>query len=84
MLSFFPRDVLGEICDLIGLVSEGFPTYFCIGGHSREASKLEFNARDTPRYSATVQSAYQRALPGSSLEKLEKVYLTTVHSSALG
>ena len=57
MLSFFPRDVLNEICDLIGLVSEGFPTYFCIGGHSREAPKLEFNARDTPRYSATVQSA---------------------------
>ena len=23
----FPRDVLGEICDLIESVSEGFPTY---------------------------------------------------------
>ena len=30
MLSFFPRDVLDEIWDLIGFVSEGFPTYFCI------------------------------------------------------
>ena len=30
MLSFFPRDVLDEIMDLIGSVSEGFPTYFCI------------------------------------------------------
>ena len=30
MLSFFPRDVLDEIWDLIGSVSEGFPTYFFI------------------------------------------------------
>ena len=30
MLSFFPRDVLDEIWDLIGSVSEGFPTFFCI------------------------------------------------------
>ena len=29
MLSFFPRDVLDEIWDLIESVSEGFPTYFC-------------------------------------------------------
>ena len=28
MLSFFRRDVLAEIWDLIGSVSEGFPTYF--------------------------------------------------------
>ena len=28
MLSFFPRDVLDEIWDLNGSVSEGFPTYF--------------------------------------------------------
>ena len=27
MLSFFPRDVLGEILDLIESVSEGFPIY---------------------------------------------------------
>ena len=27
MLSFFPRDVLVEILDLIESVSEGFPTY---------------------------------------------------------
>ena len=27
MLSFFPRDVLDEIWDLIESVSEGFPTY---------------------------------------------------------
>ena len=30
VLSFFPRDVLDEIWDLIGSVSEGFPTYFFI------------------------------------------------------
>ena len=29
MLSFFPRDVLDEIWDLVGSVSEGFPTYYC-------------------------------------------------------
>ena len=28
VLSFFPRDVLDEIWDLIKSVSEGFPTYF--------------------------------------------------------
>ena len=27
VLSFFPRDVLDEILNLIGSVSEGFPTY---------------------------------------------------------
>ena len=30
MLSFFLRDVLDKIRDLIGSVSEGFPTYFFI------------------------------------------------------
>ena len=30
MLSFFPRDDLDEFWDLIGSVSEGFPTYFSI------------------------------------------------------
>ena len=29
VLSFFPRDALGEIWDLIESVSEGFPTYSC-------------------------------------------------------
>ena len=28
MLSFFPRDVLEEVLDLIESVSEGFPTYY--------------------------------------------------------
>ena len=28
MLSFFPRDVMDEILDLIESASEGFPTYF--------------------------------------------------------
>ena len=30
VLSFFPRDVLDEILNLIGSVSEGFPSYFFI------------------------------------------------------
>ena len=29
VLSFFPRDVLDEIWDVIESVSEGFLTYFC-------------------------------------------------------
>ena len=33
MLFFFPRDLLDEIWDLIGSVSEGFPTYSCIIPH---------------------------------------------------
>ena len=31
MLSFFPRDVLDEILNLIESVSEDFPSYSCIG-----------------------------------------------------
>ena len=31
MLSFFPRDVLDEILNLIESVSEGFPSYSFIG-----------------------------------------------------
>ena len=30
MLSFFPKDALDEIWDLIETVSEGFPSYSCI------------------------------------------------------
>ena len=30
VLSFFPRDVLDEILNLIESVSEGFPSYFCV------------------------------------------------------
>ena len=30
VLSLFPRDVLNGIWDLIGSVSEGFPTYFYV------------------------------------------------------
>ena len=37
---FSPRDVLDGICDLIGSVSEGFPTYFFI-----QASTLAVVAR---------------------------------------
>ena len=29
VLSFFPRDVLDEILNLIESVSEDFPSYFC-------------------------------------------------------
>ena len=44
MLSLFPRDVLDEIWDLIGSVSEGFPTYLFIGQKCSivQGSKQEF------------------------------------------
>ena len=35
MLSFFPRDVLEEILNLIESVSEGFPSYSSIGEWNR-------------------------------------------------
>ena len=34
MLSFFPRDVLDEILNLIESVSEGFPSYSLTVAHS--------------------------------------------------
>ena len=37
VLSFFPRDVLDEILNLIGSVSEGFPSYSSIA-HSLSLS----------------------------------------------
>ena len=33
VLSFFPRDVLDEILNLIESVSEDFPSYFCLLRH---------------------------------------------------
>ena len=35
MLSFFPRGVLDEILNLIGSVSEGFPSYPCLYAFAR-------------------------------------------------
>ena len=40
VLSFFPRDVLDEILDLIESVSEGFPTYSLLKGYMKY--KLRF------------------------------------------
>ena len=41
VLSFFPRDVLDEILNLIGSVSEGFPSYSCFV-RSKVALVLEY------------------------------------------
>ena len=35
VLSFFPRDVLDEILNLIGSVSEGFPSYSCLNKYMK-------------------------------------------------
>ena len=40
MLSFFPRDVLDEIWDLIESVSEGFPTYSCIQPYCTQKGQI--------------------------------------------
>ena len=42
MLSFFPRGVLDEILNLIESVSEGFPSYSCVGP-SIECSFMVFS-----------------------------------------
>ena len=47
MLSFFPRDVLGEIWDLIESVSEGFPTYFFVVKYSKIKETREGPERPT-------------------------------------
>ena len=39
MLSFFPRDVLDEIWDLIESVSEGFSTYSSISSNDQRLSE---------------------------------------------
>ena len=38
VLSFFPRDVLDEILNLIESVSEDFPSYFC---HLSDAMRVD-------------------------------------------
>ena len=40
VLSFFPRDVLDEIWDLIASVSEGFSTYSLIQEHFEEKKRI--------------------------------------------
>ena len=44
VLSFFPRDVLDEILNLIGSVSEGFPSYSCTLYSEERACKHFFPA----------------------------------------
>ena len=39
VLSFFPRDVLDEILNLIGSVSEGFPSYSSYANRSSKVSQ---------------------------------------------
>ena len=40
VLSFFPRDVLDEILNLIGSVSEGFPSYSSM--HIRNSTSVTY------------------------------------------
>ena len=41
VLSFFPRDVLDEILNLIESVSEDFPSYSCIDNHTQRCIRYE-------------------------------------------
>ena len=41
LLSFFPRDLLDEILNLIGSVSEGFPSYSFITTKAVHFTKIE-------------------------------------------
>ena len=46
VLSFFPRDVLDEILNLIESVFEGFPTYFSTSEKARfSINKFNWHAR---------------------------------------
>ena len=53
MLSFFPRDVLDEIWDLVESVSEGFPTYFysiTVLSHEKLSSGKWYSVRKAIRH----------------------------------
>ena len=54
MLSFFPRDVLDEIFDLIESVNEGFPTYSFISILALVISELSSGLYETYLYMITV------------------------------
>ena len=45
MLSFFPSDVLDEIFDLTGSVSEDFPTYSTLGTGSGSGRVMIWDQR---------------------------------------
>ena len=57
VLSFFPRDVLDEILNLIGSVSEGFPSYSYIA--CKNSFTLLYKSLDYMREIA-VMSSYIR------------------------
>ena len=45
VLSFFPRDVLDEVLNLIGSVSEGFPSYSCMF-YTKDRDSFEYCLRE--------------------------------------
>ena len=49
VLSFFPRDVLDEILNLIGSVSEGFPSYSYENAYTPSASDTK-KMKETKRF----------------------------------
>ena len=74
VLSFFPRDVLDEILNLIESVSEDFPSYSCLF-HCKDSDSFE----DCLRENDVITSREQRALVQQQLAetKHSKLLLKT-------
>ena len=60
MLSFFPRDVLDEIWDLIEPVSEGFPTYSIIIIISQHEHCVETDSKNNRKNDGLKVQRYTR------------------------
>ena len=67
MLSFFPRDVLDEILDLIESISEGFSTYPCT------IVVLHIN-----RLSRTESAIFVSGRSGTELNQFLRIFLPTL------
>ena len=61
VLSFFPRDVLDEILNLIGSVSEGFPSYSLTSHQQRGHTETERRFKVSSESPVGPRSAIGRA-----------------------
>ena len=66
MLSFFPRDVLDEILNLIESVSEGFPSYFC-------SEKKDYRVHRAELKGQLRRRGYSRKFLEGELQKVDKL-----------
>ena len=68
VLSFFPRDVLDEILNLIGSVSEGFPSYSYIIIYLRRA--CDFLRQSTIMTKIIYHHYFEKSIIAKIVEKL--------------